>query len=286
MRYIALILVLLIFQQSVAKYSSQTEATVPEADCVACKRLNSMSIINNLIGQTIDRMNDIRQSASDVSKISDKMDYAKKCDMFVSKDEVKQWGLFVEKLIAQPKYTALYSGPKNIRNLCPKYDSMDGDDKKAMWILFVSAWAHYESSCNPNAKAQGPNGTVAGLLQLDRGREDSYLAEDCKRNDSKSPERSIACGLAMLEHKVADKGEDVFSPTSYWDVLRPQANSGKAQKIMAAICQFPSCGADMKVCKSYIAQEVTNAKNYASANPKKKKSKVAGKTKRTKVAER
>jgi hypothetical protein len=98
---------------------------------------------------------------------------------------------------------------------------------------------HYESTCIVSESARGPHGTAAGLLQLHRGKEANY-SSGCRNGDSGTAERSIICGMSMLNDQI-ERGEPLFSRRSYWDVLRPQGASRKSLRIQAVIGQYPAC---------------------------------------------
>lgn len=177
-------------------------------------------------------------AASDISEIIDKK-YSDKCENFAGNGEVKSWGKIIERELDKDRYAALFKGPSDVRRLCPQYDAMNDEDKSGLWILVISAMTHFESSCVITNKAQGPNGTAAGLLQLHRGKESNY-SSGCRNGDSNTAERSILCGMSMLNDQVERQGI-VFSTTSYWDVLRPQGRSQKAIRIQNVIGQYPAC---------------------------------------------
>ncbi|MBL7543169.1 MAG: hypothetical protein JNL11_05100 [Bdellovibrionaceae bacterium] len=122
---------------------------------------------------------------------------------------------------------------------CPNYPNLEDEQKKIILIRIVDAMVFFESTCNINARAKGPNGTAYGIFQLHYGREDDY-ARDCRRYDSKSPIRSIACALDML-HDQIENTQKVFFSGSYWDVLRPRGQAKKAGRIANHIWYYPLC---------------------------------------------
>jgi len=190
---------------------------------------------------------DMRMNPRDVSgieKVSDTMNYANKCDEFASDGNVQVWGTVVEQELDRQKYTMVDTGSSDIALYCPNYKSMDENERKSVWMLVLVSMAHYESSCNNKEKAKGPNGTAAGLLQLHRGHEANY-SNGCRNSDSNTPERSLICGLSMINDQI-QRGEPLFSEHSYWEVLRPRGRSQKARKIESAIRQFPPCQVSAK----------------------------------------
>jgi hypothetical protein len=215
--------------------SSRTESS---AACTECKTSGNTSMES--LREFSEAMRNMTDDALDIEIISDKMNYSDKCDNFAADGAMNKWGKTINKEISRPKYSSLLSrGPKDIRQYCPMFSAMDIQERKSLNILVLLAMAHYESSCNFREKAPGPNGTAAGLLQLHKGKEQIY-SSGCKKNDSANPERSLICGLSMLNDQI-NRGEKLFSPHSYWEVLRPKGRSNKAKKIMTAIQKFPSC---------------------------------------------
>jgi hypothetical protein len=135
---------------------------------------------------------------------------------------------------------------------------LSDEDKKGLWILIISAMTHYESSCIYTGKAKGPNGIAAGLLQLHRGKEARY-SRGCRNGDSGSAERSLICGISMINDQI-EEGRPLFSPNSYWEVLRPTGRSKKAKKIMAVIGQYPACQIKAEI-KPQIQTEIKPESN-------------------------
>lgn len=177
-------------------------------------------------------------AATDISQIIDKK-YGTKCENFAEDGQVKKWGLIIEKEYDKDRHEALFAGPADVRRACPKYNIMNDEDKKGLWILIISAMTHYESTCFSTKTNQGPNGTAAGLLQLHRGHEASY-SSGCRNGDADNAERSIICGMSMLNLQIENRGA-LFSSKSYWDVLRPRGESRAAARIQSVIGQYPAC---------------------------------------------
>ncbi len=212
--------------------------TESSAYCIECMKANNTSM--DSLKKFTQEMRNMTNGALDIEIASDKMNYNNKCNNFAADGAINKWGAVINKEISRPKYSSLLTeGPKDIIKYCPNFDSMSIQERKALNILILTAMAHYESSCNFREKATGPNGTAAGLLQLHKGREQNY-SSGCRKGDSKSPERSLICGLSMINDQI-NRGENLFSSNSYWEVLRPAGRSRKAKKIMATIAQFPSC---------------------------------------------
>lgn len=141
-----------------------------------------------------------------------------------------------------PKFfaTSIKNGAaSDLLKYCPNYPNLEDEQKKTILIRIVDAMVFFESTCNISARAKGPNGIAYGIFQLHYGREDDY-ARDCRRYDSKSPIRSIACALDML-HDQVENTQRIFFSGSYWDVLRPRGQTRKADRIASHIWYYPLC---------------------------------------------
>lgn len=222
-------------------YRVETEST-ESGDCTSCanSQMSSGNSAQAAFLRFTQNMNAITDGVLDIEIISDKMNYNNKCDQFAADGEMNKWGKVVVKELEKPKYsTMLNRGPRDIGQYCPDFNKMDVHEKRALNVLIMAAMVHYESSCNFREKAPGPNGTAAGLLQLHKGKEHKY-SSGCRKNDSLNAERSLVCGMSMLNDQI-QRGENLFSSGSYWEVLRPRGRSQKAKKIMAAIRKFGPC---------------------------------------------
>lgn len=213
--------------------SKHTEAV---AACPECKETPN---------KTAAALRDMRNALTDeataeqISMISEKMNWADACDNFADEDEFGKWGEMIFAELKKGSNDALLKGSDDLIRLCPGYRSLNIEGRQNVWVLIMNAMAFYESSCDKNSKAQGPNGSLIGLLQLHRGKEQNY-APSCKKGDGNTPQGTFRCALSMLNSQL-ERGENLFSRKSYWDVLRPQARSKKFAKIQKAIKSFPLC---------------------------------------------
>lgn len=132
----------------------------------------------------------------------------------------------------------------SISKYCSKYPKMALKQKALVWVMLMTAMAQFESSCQPTASAKGPNGTAYGLYQLHKGKEDDYNSgaiKACRKNASKDPIASTTCALMMIENQLEKSGGKLFYNESYWDVLRPNGQSGKAKLIAESLRQSTLC---------------------------------------------
>jgi hypothetical protein len=178
-------------------------------------------------------------AAEDISNIYGKMKWGDVCENFVSETDFGKWGNMIKNELNANSYPDIIKGSPDLSKYCPSYSSLSALDRENVWVLILNSIAFYESSCDDKKTARGPNGRLKGLLQLHVGREQLY-APNCKKGDGKSPQGTFRCGISMLNGQL-DRGENLFSRKSYWDVLRPQGASQKYKKIMRIISGYPLC---------------------------------------------
>jgi len=240
------------------------EGRSPECFDGSCARKNSKSLTTEDIRKFVTALGveKVTQGGKEITKILNDMNVGvdRACSKFVKEDEFQKWGEFVSQEFDRGKYKYLYAGTPDLLRLCPNFPQMTDDQKDSVFILKSTLHAFFESSCNPaNELRSAPNGTAAGLFQLHKGKENRY-SSGCKAGDSKNPEGSIRCTLAMLDD-IAYNGKNIFSFDSHWAVNRPQdrgrkAGFGKnaALSTMEAICKIPSCKATPSDCKQFIEE--------------------------------
>lgn len=314
MKFYSLIVAFLFSVQAGAAGPSQNtkaEGRVPECQDGSCR--------NNQ--QKVTSIEDLREfsqnlglhkitATANASQMIEAMPAGKaaQCSKFVEDSKLSTWGKVMSQDFDKGKYQALYSGPKDLVRLCPKYGEMTDSDKDALWALFGTMWVFYESSCKSSAKlgqARGgrhgaPNGVANGILQLHKGKEARYSPGNCKNGDSSDPVRSLRCGLSMLNDQI-ERGENLFSPRSYWSTLRPQnreipADTGAPASLfmMKKICSLKACGAQAAECNKLIENyrvaaggKKSSTRTVAASNKKAKPAKKPQKSaKSTKPAKR
>lgn len=249
----ALIWTAILYVQPILAVDS-TQNTVAASECLQCANGNTGKTAMDALIRFSQEMNSITDGALDIEVISDNMGYSERCEKFVGDGEVNHWGEIVNKELSKGKYsTLLFEGPKDIELYCPNFQRLKIKNRKAVFMLIITAMTHHESSCDFRAKTTGTNGTASGLLQLHKGREGRY-SSGCRNGDASSAERSLICGLSMLNDQTIGRGERLFSSASYWEVLRPRGRSKKAKKIMTAIAKFPACAVAKRNAAARVAQ--------------------------------
>ncbi len=147
-------------------------------------------------------------------------------------------GVFINNhiIINQQNFKHLLDSKKSISNICPKYSSLQTNQKSFLWTMILAAMAHYESNCNIMAYTKGPSGRTSGFYQLHRGHESTYdgKLKVCKNFDGTKPEESSICALTMLDLQLKNR-VSLFTSKSYWDVLRPSGEASRTSKAPQSI---------------------------------------------------
>lgn len=167
------------------------------------------------------------------------------CTIFINKDSfIGPLGLQISKtFVDHPDYFSNLLKGGSINRYCRNFSLMTIKQKSLIWVLLLTVIAHFESSCNIKARAQGPNGIAYGYYQLHKGQEQAYDGPIgmCVRNASRDPRLSTQCALGMLEYQFQKAHGELFSNNSYWDVLRPNGRAQKADDIRRALTKFSLC---------------------------------------------
>lgn len=150
----------------------------------------------------------------------------KVCSKFANANGFGPYGKVISDTMTPETHPSLYEGTDDLVTYCKSFPLFDNQQKENFYTYLTAHLAYAESSCNPNVGAAGPNGRAQGLVALHKNREPIYTAKEqfsnkCKRGDSLSADKSLRCGLAMLEGQFSIKSA-LFSRTGYWGPFTPQ----------------------------------------------------------------
>ncbi|XGC81960.1 hypothetical protein ACES2L_05620 [Bdellovibrio bacteriovorus] len=214
---------------------SMTEAN---AACVNCANTEHKTV------QQLQEFSAILVAGGNVQELSDankEMGFAPRCE-FAKGDDLGPWGeiIVTEMRTNKKEYSRLYQGTPDLEADCPRYSRLEDKDKELVWVMILNTMSHLESTCNPTVQARGIKGrTAIGLLQLHK---DNENRNGCSRGDGRSAERTLECGLDMLESQLAREGE-LYGERgeTYWAVLR--GDQSKHNIIRKAIRKLEFCSA-------------------------------------------
>lgn len=195
------------------------------------------------IDELVDIANNV-QLSDDVSYAIGGTPVSDKCVAFMDRNTVlgEMGKATFQALKANKTSLPLVMKGGTLSKYCSKYPQMKDEDKMMVWVMLMTMVAHFESSCNISAKAKGPNGTAKGYFQLHLGREQNYDDQGlCAKNASTSGKLSAKCALSMLENQLRRDEGQVFSPKSYWDVLRPGGRAKRADDIQRTLKRSTLC---------------------------------------------
>ncbi|MEK2644923.1 hypothetical protein [Bdellovibrio sp. BCCA] len=163
--------------------------------------------------------------------------------------ERTQWSEYLQKIILND-WNSLLPGSNDITNFCPRYHSLDNNERANVWAQLFVAIAKYESGYSPTSRMQETTmGTdpvtrqpvySEGLLQLSY--QDIEWAPWCKFDWSKdknlsgsdpkktilSPYLNLDCGVGIMAKQIKSKGSIVVSSGVYWAVIK---SGGRYQQI-------------------------------------------------------
>lgn len=235
---------LISFHQALA-VQNKSSSTAAEAPCIGCLKAGQSPAEADAefikLQEFRKNLEKMTGGALKIQAISDTMPTSPNCSNFVSNGEFKKWGQILKKEFEKKQqYSGLYAGSKDLVNYCPNFSKFSDESKQDFWIMVIGRMVQYESSCDP--KAVNPyNKAAIGLLALHKGKEKEY-SENCKIGDGFKAERSLVCGLNMLNEQLL-RGHPLFVnyPKTYWEVLAPNGGSQKHRNIKTAMRKYEPC---------------------------------------------
>lgn len=154
-----------------------------------------------------------------------------------------EWDATIEKALPADLLTPQTG--REVRQFCPRFNSMNVADKRAFWAYFFQALAGAEAGLKATSDVQHTEPQVAvvdgvshrmvraeGLLQLtyeDANRygcafdwnADKHLPLHDPDKTILQPENNLLCGVNILESQLVRHRRPLLSTTSYWSTLRP-----------------------------------------------------------------
>lgn len=209
---------ILIFLAGAAAQAQEAQAT-----CEGC-----MSVPPNPTATAVREARNTIASTQMGQAIADELDYwgiGKVCSKFANPKGFGDYGVYIKQKINPETHPGLYQKVGDIKKLCPGYSSFNDEQMEDFTVFILAHLSYAESTCRPNASAQGPDGIAYGLLALHKNREyystpDTYR-NDCMKGDALTAVKSLRCGLAMLEGQLSNRSL-MFPRQSYWGPFTPQ----------------------------------------------------------------
>lgn len=166
-----------------------------------------------------------------------------------SKPERRQWTEYLHKIILED-WNTLLTGADDMATFCPRYSSLDNNQRANVWAALFSAMAKYESAYDPTSRmhetTMGTDPVTGnpvyseGLLQLSYQdvqwarwcefdwNKDRKLAARDPRKTILDPYKNLYCGVGIMARQIKNKGLITVGSGAYWAVLK---SGGRYQKI-------------------------------------------------------
>ncbi|MFM6928659.1 MAG: murein L,D-transpeptidase catalytic domain family protein [Bdellovibrio sp.] len=172
------------------------------------------------------------------------------------------WSEYLQKIVLSD-WSSLLKGTSDMASFCPKYNSLNNNQRANVWAQLFVAMARYESGYNPLARMHETTmGTdpvtkkpvySEGLLQLSY--QDVKWAPYCKMDWSKdknlsstSPKKTILdpyinlhCGVGIMADQVRRKGLIAVGSGAYWAVIKTNSKYNKLASIKSMVKSFALC---------------------------------------------
>lgn len=176
--------------------------------------------------------------------------------------ERKQWSTYLQKIILED-WASLLPGANDIESFCPRYNSLDNNQRANAWAQLFVAMAKYESAYSPVSRMQettmgtdpvtGKAVYSEGLLQLSY--QDIQWANWCEFNwsadknlsatDPKKtildPYKNLYCGVGIMAKQIKSKGAIVVSSGVYWAVIKSGGKYQQISSIRSIVQSLPLC---------------------------------------------
>jgi hypothetical protein len=175
----------------------------------------------------------------------------------------KAWSTYIFTQIA--KAPSLLAGSSDIENFCPKYHSLNTNQKINFWGMLFSAVAKYESNFDPTNRylettlgidpITGLPVQSEGLLQMSYQdirdypfckfdwQKDQYLAPTDPNKTTFNPQINLACGVGVMNEQIARDNRIVLARGEhvYWSTLEIGASDNQIVAIEQITNTLPFC---------------------------------------------
>lgn len=176
--------------------------------------------------------------------------------------ERTSWSQHLQKIILED-WNSLLPGANDITNFCPRYNSLDNNERANVWAQLFVAIAKYESAYSPTSRMHETTmGTdpvtrqpvySEGLLQLSY--QDIQWAPWCKFDWSKdknlsatdpkktilNPYLNLDCGVGIMAKQIKSKGSIVVSSGVYWAVIKSGGRYQQISSIQSIVKSLSLC---------------------------------------------
>jgi len=170
-------------------------------------------------------------------------------------ESYKSWTSYAYEAVSEYGQDLMASNPEDIQTFCPKYRSLQSEEKKMFWMHLISSMVEFESGFKPEAKFQESfkdrNGEYIisrGLLQISIESAGGYSCRLNSAKDLHSARLNLECGVRILNRWVKRDGRVAgnvdgtwVGGARYWSVLRKRASSRSHDRIAAKTTATSIC---------------------------------------------
>lgn len=158
-----------------------------------------------------------------------------------SKPEGKEWTQFTVDALGKYGQGLLnLSNPSDANAYCPKFKSLNIEQKTQVWVTLISAMAKRESNFKPETSykegfndSKGNPVISRGLLQISKesANQSAYGCKIVNESELHDPKTNINCGILILSKWVPQDnaiGTKKLGGARYWSVLRDTSETSQA----------------------------------------------------------
>lgn len=175
------------------------------------------------------------------------------------------WSNHIYKVIQEEETQMLGQNvADDVETFCPRYRSLNDDQRLNFWGQLFAGMAKYESGWKPTSRmvettmdddpVTGKQVASEGLLQLsyqdqlsyrmDCGfdwNKDRYLSDKDPRKTILDPYKNLRCGIKIMARQLKNKRAIALSSGVYWAVLKVNGKYTKIPQISAMTKQLTFC---------------------------------------------
>lgn len=154
--------------------------------------------------------------------------------------DAASWTAMTREAIGTLGEALLDDEPSDVASYCPKYVSLDREDRTTFWVGLLAAIARHESNYNPAttyresfADSSGRRVVSRGLLQISDESARGYGCDFERATDLQDPRVNLECGVRILARWVGRDGVIARQSAGwrggarYWSVLRKASTSSQ-----------------------------------------------------------
>jgi hypothetical protein len=176
--------------------------------------------------------------------------------------EAVKWSLYVQSMFKGVVKDTVNAADDMVR-FCPKFNSLNENQKVNVWGMLVSAIVKYESGFDPTSRMKettmgidpvtGMNVYSEGLMQLSyqditgwsfcafNWSKDKFLSAKDPKKTILNPYINLDCGIRILAEQVARKHNIVVGSGAYWAVIKENGRYQKIQEIASLVKTVKFC---------------------------------------------